>query len=730
VSDKARDNSSKDERLDCLLNAVKERGAAATPGTRAICEYIVRHVFSEVNDKVSSFEHISKVISKLGISSSATVAILVMSMTTVDNCTHAAADENGSSLPDFIFDLFLEHFHYHDIIQKAMLDDSSIFIRCSAGHVVPKLIQELANLTLSTIEHEGARSRKTSALVTPLMGIVLDSRKPNPRGEPMNGVPLIVASLQQLAEKNKSQHLVENDLADGCPVYSVCATFAGRWRRALLTSCTDACAFAQVLCDLATEMFKSPSSLVPLAVIGALVDGEDHATDSSIESCVERHQICIAVINTCAMCVDEFDRLLCQNDETLSRKKIFARLSPLLLLRRIPTSFFRIARQEAACGRDGMDAARIIRVFVSLGDHIVRRLDESSAQQSFTNEERRLAAEVAGRVLPLGNVTPTNRALTDCHSLFDCVCDPYFTLLRETLKDESDANATRGFRSARAALFAVCTLVASASASDNGGNELILIADFCLPLLSTQIHEPAAELEKIQAGCIEFFSLCFERELYFASETADVLASHDAATGNRFDSGVKRVNEMVIDILTNSSNYQEDTSASHICLWNALIVVSKRCRIDALQKFAQTTLPAILTWGTAATTTAEVSLQQRLCLTGAMQVLFNVLVRGKLIDLFARDVLLRVHRWALSSLRTATVSKDDIGHNAMRMASLKLLLAVLSMGESPSSSLAITELGETHSTLQGVAHLDKDGELRMLATHVLQLLYPVVTLLP
>jgi hypothetical protein len=376
-----------------------------------------------------------------------------------------------------------------------------------------------------------------------------------------------------------------------------------------------------------------------------------------------------------------------------------------------------------------MEASRIIRVFASLGDHIVRRLDENIDQQSFTDEERRLAAEVAGRVLPLGNFAPTNHTLIDCHSLFDRVCDPYFSIIRETL-DSNDADSTRGFRSARAALFAVCTLVANAFASDNGGNELILIADFCLAILSTQNHEPAAELEKIQAGCIEFFSFCFERELYFASGPTPAIAqaSNDPAKCNRFDGGIRRVNEMVMNILTSSSGYQANTNSSHICLWNALIIVSKRCRIDMLKKFAQVTLPSVLAWGTTATTTVAVSLQYQLCLAGAMQVVFNVLVRGKSIDLLvpmnhdARATLLQVHRWALSNLRTTVVSKDGVGHNAMRKASLKLVLVVVSMGDSSLKCLAPGELGETFSALQGVAHLEKDGELRMLATSVLQLL--------
>jgi hypothetical protein len=733
--DKAPNTNFDDEIMDWLLNVVKERGATVTPGTRAICKYIVRHIFSECADKSSSFDLLSKVVSKLGVSNTATVAMLVMSLTKADT---AGADENGSSLPNYIFDLLLEHFHDHDMIQRAMLDGSSIFMRCSTGHAIPKLIQELANLLIRTNDNENERSRRTSALVTPLLGILLHSRNHSPREESTTAVPLIVESLQQLAENKKGHHVVDIDLAGGFPLDAVCATFAGKWRRALLSCCTDVSGFAQVLCDLASEMFNSPSSLVPLALIGALVDGGDHDMDSvlpSVESSVERRQIYNAVIWTCKHCVDELDHLLGQHDEAASREKIFARLSPLLLLRRIPLSFFRIARQEAVSSRDSSDStdtAGIIRVFASLGNHIVRRLDENIAQQLFTDEERRLAAEVAGRVLPLGNLAPTNHALIDCHSLFDRVCDPYFAILRKAL-DANDTNSTRGFRSARVALFAVCTLVASASASENGGNELILIADFCLTLLSTQNHEPAAELEKIQAGCIEFFSLCFERELYFATETADaiLLTSNDAATGNRFDDGIRRVNEMVMDILTNSSSYQEDTSGSHICLWNALIVVSKRCTVEILEKLAQATLPSILAWGTAVTHTADLSLQYQLCLAGAMQVVFNVLVRGKSIDLLthhmsrdARPTLLQVHCWALSTLRTAAVSKaDDAGHNAVRKASLKLVLAVVSLGDSRSNCLSPGELGETYTTLHDVALLDKDGEVRMLATSVLQLLH-------
>jgi hypothetical protein len=394
----------------------------------------------------------------------------------------------------------------------------------------------------------------------------------------------------------------------------------------------------------------------------------------------------------------------------------------------------------------------------------------------FSDEERRLAAEVAGRCLSFGeleDVAATQTASKSC-STFLLICKPAFTLFLRAVTKMSTKSAMIGaIRTARAALYATCNHLPFANDDERYDNDIYRqTASFALETLCVDAHgvppEVSSDLVKLQTGSIEFFAMCIEKTLQnqkyheapknqlveeVAGRIAETSMKHMKSRGLSASSSLQQICRSVVTILRvgKSSDAWVDSAKpfflghalqargdfsvpARICLWNALIVVAQRCRDDdqSLNRFSRSTLPWVAEWGAGARPNDDI--HHPLCVAAALQLIFVSVTRSKSLDCFAgrdgppKKYIQQVHRWALEAAKAEPNSFENYANRALRLAALKLMLAIVTIdninsdGSALPSSMGPGELGETFTVVYGVSNMDPDSEVRELASHILGML--------
>jgi hypothetical protein len=551
----------------------------------------------------------------------------------------------------------------------------------------------------------------------------------------------------------------------------VCSTFAGRWRRDLLEKKgfgdED---FGEMLKSIGRGMLLSPASVAPLTFFGALV-GED-LTEESIGICGARYRILLAVEKIMEICTGE----LKQRDKAGS-DAIFARLSPLLMLRRVPTLYFKVARKESMVrGRNGLQDYAIVLV-----GELAGRLDIDSLlglsigqQGDISAGERRLAAEIAGRCLSFGEVGNNGKPIGVSQSCatFERICAPAFAAFIRTMDEEKKGtDALFSIRRARAALYAACNHIPYCTDDEYYEHDVYRqTASFALYAISVDADmvgsDTSVDLVQLQTGCIEFFALCVEKTLKIrlgvpsrqlvqdAHENKNSEKVHSEQTGFLASNSLQQISRAIVSILQSGkhgadawicsakANYLGHSSGAvesysipaRTCLWNSLIVVSQRSsdKDGSVEMFARSALPWITDWG--AGTRSDDQVHHPLCIAAALQVTFILLTRLKSLaffagsDRFAKEYIRRAHGWALQTLKDKPTSVGDYSNRAQRLAALKLLLSIVTVdsinsdGSVLPSCLGPGELGEAFTVIHGLSNMDPDSEVRGLSSHLLSLL--------
>jgi len=116
-------------------------------------------------------------------------------------------------------------------------------------------------------------------------------------------------------------------------------------------------------------------------------------------------------------------------------------------------------------------------------------------------------------------------------------------------------------------------------------------------------------------------------------------------------------------------------------------------------------------------------------MAAALQVLFVLITRTKSFECLAGGKTTptsvhKAHSLAIARINTETKLGGVYARTTMRKAALKLLLALVTIDQVDSSSslpicLSPGELGEAFTLLNGIANVDTDAEVRMLAAHIL-----------
>jgi hypothetical protein len=529
-------------------------------------------------------------------------------------------------------------------------------------------------------------------------------------------------------------------------------------------------------------MFVAPSSTVPLALLGCVV-GDEALLDISTQD--ESLRVSFAVVSLIRDSLKEMVRAdetvgksVNAHKETKEQEGVFSRLSPLLLLRRIPNAYYNTAWRSISGDYQDLEP-----LLSQMADQLAARLDISKPPEqsnvSFTADERRLAAEIAGRALPF-------YASPSC-SCYHKICGPAFSstlCLLKVIPGEASLSPNTSLRVARAALYACCHHVPLAEDMEPGEGIMATVS-FVLEVLNAPLADAVVddegiedELIQLQTGCIEFIAVCLESTFQRRTrqrgngkrELLGVVSKVESAFNNNLDkadssagtgsmstvealsvscssivsflkTGAPIASQLRVasnGFLSGAEDYEANrhlSPSARTCLWNAFLVVSQRCREaeGRLNSWASLTAPWVLAWGSAHATVDDGDLRHPLCMAASLQVVFVLLTRTKSFDCLAgrgtKDStaasVRRAHEWAITSIKTKTEIGGDYARTTMRKAALKLLLAIISidqMGDSNNNLakwLSPGELGGAFTLLCATANVDADPEVRSLAAHIL-----------
>lgn len=631
------------------------------------------------------------------------------------------------SLLEFSCRTLLEGFHSSSWVRAKLKDQSDIFARCKLDVVAPLIFKTRQDLN----ERQTAAGEKV--LMENLVSVLTRNHAEN--------VPWLVHLLLQNLRSTLPQE--SQSKAESTKEFERLCTLVGQlWRKSLLaSSVASENAFSDVLVAVGRELLVAPSELDSLILFGS-VTGQGFDFGAVDDSRFGRAGIAILQLT--------LDSML-NGSRTIepSNNSIFHRIAPLLLLRRIPVSFFRLALKEASDSSTGEHCSLV----VSVGQQLASRLGIFSMSMSrepparlVSEEERRLAAEVAGQLLPLGNLWVGNKRIkvAEDYTCFELICRPVFSNLRECLCGEREASkvAQSSVRSARAALFVMCTALQFAHEKD-AGDSLLRVAFFALKFLSIEptglAKDVVEDFVQLQTGCVEFFTLCQQLTLKSRSEATDSQSDY-------FDvrSAADEISETVRTILQSGKSTVEWLSGPAVenddgvglsksaskSLWRSLVAVSQRSDGAAASLYH---LPWIFSWLTGET--EDNYCAQPFCVAAAMQIVFVLLMKTKSFTFLGDSQaqqgksVLKLYQFVIGLLAADSSSERDVGTVlACRSAALTLLLALVSVdaisteGPSVCTHLSPVDCIKAFRIVEHLAANDPDPNVQRLSRQVLSVL--------
>ena len=743
--------------LDSLDSLLDDK---ATPNTQdAIATLVARCILAHHD----SLRLAKIVVQKLGTMKMSTIHILIALVTGADGPIrndNVLVNIGGDNIEDdqcvllYAVDILIANISSSAYLRERLrATDGAILTRgIPSALTVPKLLGILSTIPKRTQWDDISSS----------VGVTLSSlmEREVTLGHYDELVNQIVDALGKIAEKAK------DDAQKG--VGRVCSVFGGRWRRALLERKEFKLeAFGDMLVACSRVMFAAPASMVPLTFFGALV-GENVARESLTTSNAQSRTL-LAVNKLIMLSLAK----LKEHGKIDGPDSVFSRLSPLLMLRRVPTIYFQVAREKSRL----QEADELQRCSSYLADELATRLEIGNAEDynvDFSAQERRLSAEIAGRCLGFGelydNVGPYG--MSNSGSVFQRICSPAFTTFLSGISAKGKTTFLRSIRCARAALYAMCIHIPFLKGDEIYYEDVYrLTASFALDVISIDVDQIeqvlSNDLVQLQTGCIEFFAICVEKTLEIqltkgsvhtkklveqVSEFNDQKSSSGLLTFSTFNSMVEICRAVITITQTGKCDdawirsgklhFAGDVAravtdpplSAKTCLWNSLIVVAQRCREDtgSLRAFSTSTLSWVTAWGRKSKSDDDI--HHPLCAAAALQLTFILVTRCKSLKCFAEEDgtskqnVRQAHQWALESVKDERALNDNYANRSLRMAALKLLLAIVTVDSMDSdgsvlpSCLGPGELGKTFTVVHGLSNMDPSPDVRKLASHILGVL--------
>jgi len=526
--------------------------------------------------------------------------------------------------------------------------------------------------------------------------------------------------LEECLRSNEINHFVDSfvekllsiEVSCESKASKICECFAPRWREVLLVESLGLGGYCQVLLAIARAVLRSPSSVGLLAMLGLFV-GEPANYD--FDSQRSRQSVFFGIRSVVQLCSHHLQ----DTSQSESRCDIFKRLSPLLLLRRIPSQLYQLA-WKFSFGNECFEKADTVSTLSLLANEISARLTFEEPEGCFGPEERRLSAEVAGHCLPF-DIDPA------C-SCFQRICQPAFI---KALNGYS-APAGESFKPAKIALYAVVYFL---TVSVDPGSSDGLFATVAFALLMCEIPTPSyqltehRDLTQLQTlGCIELFASCLEQFFaYGKSDMSDIALSLSEILTD--DSPDLEWAEKIAKRLFNVDSNLSLTIEMRFCLWKSFLEVSKRCpeKDGLLKRWAKSTMPLMIR---RATMTYSIDSNHPLSAANALQVVFILIVRTKSLECVemigtpAKTVHLIFH-WALNSIEHPPHDQGTRAVTLVKTAGLKLLVAIITIDQTRSGGvghLDSMQVMKSLAVLKTVAASDYEPEVQQLAAQMLSTL--------
>lgn len=508
-----------------------------------------------------------------------------------------------------------------------------------------------------------------------------------------------------------------------------CDELGPRWRRSILY--TDALLW--VLVSLAEMVLRYPSKLAPLSLFGAVIGNSsdyvkvDCNQNPLVRATKEMVKLALNVMTT-------------QNEPcvTLPSDQAIQRLSPLLLLRRIPRCYYASLADAQDVSQTAAREALYKEVAKEVAIRIGNDVGNETSAESYTVDERRLAAEIAPLLLP-------------AEDLYRWVVFPTYALLTASVESPETCEAKQipEIRAFRAAFYSGCHVIPFADTASEG-NVLLKIASCSLSLLRREIPptnggECQEELSRLEAGCIDFLALCIQRLFEVDScdsvTTTSVSPSRSKSRYPALDA-LRALHESLTAIaLTGWDGKLVDTREGERAavqysiltrsrVWNSLLLVAKRCRVEHghLQRFGAAFAPKTIEWGVSGP--MDTSGRHPFCVAAAFQILLTLSVRSassdwNVVASMDGSLLDQLISWSLSVARSSNRLNSPSTHEA-RMSAVKLLLSLLASGafttDDPNRRVPGQRLLEILSLVNSIAEDDPDAELQKLAVASIQVL--------
>ena len=594
--------------------------------------------------------------SRLAVEQGRSLLELLLHRTTLDSpvavdiLASTACWTNDSDVADFVCKHFIEGVSHLGIIRERMIQDDDLFGRCSMQGVermVDKLVglgtkedTEDALSCLTTTLRRVFRSSSTSGNAKQITRILLDQMS---RVEKRPGIEPIVANLCQ------------------------------RWRQDLLHEEGYADShYADVAVALIQEMMNAPSKVEPLMAFGWMAQ-EENGVESPFSPAQER-RISVFVARAAEACTTDFELL--KKTKSLQHPDIFERLCPLLILRRIPSQYYQIARTSRVVQEPSQ--LNFASISVSLSIHLVDRLrpcDDEIVQVS--PEERKLAAEVIARLLPL----VSREGIDDEGSLYASICYPYLVKLSEHPKQLCDVRNVPLWRSVRVSLFVACSSMVESKNVEETGVVLSMVVA-CLKLIeidaeSFNDESLLEEAEKLHAGCCDFFAMCFIK--LFAEKQLVDSALEQSSQGNY----TKKACYHLLGALREAT---DRGAAIPRCIWNSIVLAATRIEEGKTFNLSHFILPWMFRWKTEASQSEK--RWHDFDTWASMKLIFTLITRQKSSGLFPHtDPKISfeiIVSWTLDVVR----NRKGEGALAVkaRTEAFKVLLVLIGFGPELSSS--------------------------------------------
>ena len=558
--------------FDLLLDMLKD-GADATsavsasidldPSSRAICMLIAQYIQSNPQPLLPELISGAAPVN-------AKIEILIILARGTDACSYSK--DNTEYLSDTLVQELLVSLAQPYLQRRC--GGAPIFSRLPLTKVVPGLVD-----TLSGGIGEGA----ASAAATSIDQMIASAQ------DPSGVVEAVVEALCRI-EIEEGLHEVKK--------LQKCIAHAGKWRRSLLSNNISVYHYSIVVEAVARSMFRTPSLSAPLSLFGEILgDGSDvlcYEHHDDIERCRKLLRVAQTTIE---LGLQELVRTASLAPGNRNEKELlYVKLSPILMLRRVPQNYFKLLHKRIDIAVD----KEIVLQLKQLGDELIARLNFQ--KDSVTPEEKRLCAELVGRVLPfyLHKSSRKHGESAVVISSFDRMFMPAFSkMLRlmsanSTPVEQSQSGNTRkneiddALRESRTVLYAACHHVHLIDDTDPGAALLATVA-FAVYVISLRPDMMALRgsilgFDRLKTGCMDFLAFCVES---WCNRRASRRSTGSTQHVNALIQELSRDPNMIITPWSSNSEKEEKSNQ----LWNRNVLDTLSYTIDVAMSISLKGVP-------------------------------------------------------------------------------------------------------------------------------------------